>query len=330
MRQIFSKQEVTAAPFDCAVALEDLRKKEKLRDDFDSDISTYEFNLQSMELSIKVLKEYLKKGQDSECGDIEKAQVEEARVTLAFLSYPCYNSFLTCPLLFYNRRSLNFKLEEIKKCVATWKVTNFGLGKFGPPWAEDVRGDLKQDEKTSKDLRETLNSWRTLRSKLLGEITDLNFKITQADCYGTLPFIKNNTKLTECNKSKERIEKLKNKYFKLSKDMLDIKFGLKGIKFLKLNKKYLIEIKLIIEELIKKGEDVKRYVIETDDEKAFLTLHSSNKAKLAQNIKEQSVTEANLKNLLIKKEKTNIILKRTKKLLDLKIKQTIKFCNDRK
>jgi hypothetical protein len=40
--------------------------------------------------------------------------------------------------------------------------------------------------------------------------------------------------------------------------------------------------------------------------------------------------EANLKNLLIKKEKTNRILKRTKKLLDLKIKQTIKFCNDRK
>ena len=83
----------------------------------------------------------------------------------------------------------------------------------------------------------------------------------------------------------------------------------------------------MIEDVIKKGEDVKRYVIETDDEKAFLALHSSNKAKLAQNIKEQSVTEANLKNLLIKKEKTNIVLKRTKKLLDLKIKQSIKLCN---
>jgi len=109
--------------------------------------------------------------------------------------------------------------------------------------------------------------------------------------------------------------------------MLDIKLGLNGIKFLKLNQKYLIETKPIIEEVIKKGEDIKRYVVGTEDEAQFFIITSKVKSMLAQNIKEQSLFEANLKNLLIKKEKTNVSLKRTKKLLDLKIKQSIKFCN---
>jgi hypothetical protein len=165
--------------------------------------------------------------------------------------------------------------------------------------------------------------------EIQAELDDIN-KYIQDNCSKKYKdFIEkiSNLKSAKCNKSKEKIKKLKNQYFKLSKDILDIQYGIAGIKLNKLQQRNLKELKPMIEEAIKKIEDVKRYVIETDDEKAFFAIYSEIKVFLAENIKKQTVIEANLKNLLIKKEKTNNILKRTKKLLDLKIKQSIKLCN---
>ena len=159
------------------------------------------------------------------------------------------------------------------------------------------------------------------------EINTKNNELYENNCYAFPKNYQARTKSAECNKSKEKIKKLKNKYFKLSKDILTIQYGLNGIKILKIQQNILIESKPIIEEAIKKTEYVKRYVVGTDDEAQFFIITSKIKSMLAENIKEQSLFEANLKNLLIKKEKTNISLKRTKKLLDLKIKQSIKLCN---
>ena len=134
-------------------------------------------------------------------------------------------------------------------------------------------------------------------------------------------------KSKECKKIKEKINKLKNQYFKLSKDMLGIQYGISGIKFNKLQQKILKKSKPMIEEAIKKIGDLKRHVVGTEDEAQFFTIQSEVKSMLAQNIKEQSVVEDNLKNLLVKKEKTNKIIKKTKKVLNHKIKQSIKLCN---
>ena len=319
MRQIFSKQEVTTPPFNCDVAFFSLRLLLSERDKLDAKISANKLFLQKNDAEIKTDKKTLADRNRNVCGDLEKLLVERAGVDLAFLSFPCYNSLLTCPLLFYREVSLANQINVARECLDNFKKFN-----------EELESKIENKESLSKATRDDLTSYRNNRESINSAITKANSDITSNGCLGPLPFTKNEKKLTECNKSEKKIKKLKNKYFKLSKDINDIKFGLNGIRVLKLNKKSLIKLEPLIEEVIKKGEDVKRYVIETDDEKAFLELHSSNKAKLAENIKEQSVTEANLKNLLIKKEKTNMILKRTKKLLDLKIKQTIKFCNDRK
>ena len=319
MRQIFSKQEVTTPPFNCDVAFFSLRLLLSERDKLDAKISVAELFLKNNEAEIKADKKTLNERNILVCGDLEKLRVEEARIDLAFLSFPCYNSITLCPLLWYSNLSIVYKIDLVQECLGNFKKFN-----------AELESKIENKESLSKATRDDLTSYRNNRESINSAITKANSDITSNGCLGPLPFTKNEKKLTECNKSEEKIKKLKNKYFKLSKDINDIKFGLNGIRFLKLNKKSLIKLKPMIEEVIKKGEDVKRYVIETDDEKAFLELHSSNKAKLAENIKEQSVTEANLKNLLIKKEKTNNILKRTKKLLDLKIKQTIKFCNSRK
>ena len=319
MRQIFSKQEVTKPPFPCEVAFQSLKYLLSDRDKLDEKISAAESSLKNNEAEIKNNKKTLADRNRLVCGDLEALKVEEARIDLAFLSFPCNNSITICPLLWYSNLSVVYKIDLVTECLNNFKKFN-----------EELESKIAEKEQKSKDLRAGLTSDRSYREIIESDISEINSEITQGGCYGPLPFTKNEKKLTECNKSEEKIKKLKNKYFKLSKDINDIKFGLNGIRVLKLNKKSLIKLEPMIEEVIKKGEDVKRYVIETDDEKAFLALHSSNKAILAKNINEQSVTEANLKNLLIKKEKTNIILKRTKKLLDLKIKQTIKFCNDRK
>jgi hypothetical protein len=319
MIQIFSKQEVTPTPFNCNGAFESLKYLLSDRDRIDAKISANELFLQKNEAEIKTDKKTLKDRNNIVCGDLEKLLVERAGVDLAFLSFPCYNSLIVCPLLFYREVSLANQINVVQECLDNFKKFN-----------EELESKIAEKEQKSKDLRAGLINDRNNRNDRNSDITEVNSEITSNGCYGPLPFIKGDTKLAECNKSKERIEKLKAKYFKSSKDINDIKFGLNGIRFLKINKKSLIKLKPMIEEVIEKGEDLKRYVIETDDEKAFLTLHSSNKVILAQNINEQSMIEANLKNLLIKKEKTNRILKRTKKLLDLKIKQTIKFCNDRK
>jgi len=319
MRQIFSKQEVTIPPFDCDVAFFSLRLLLSSRDKLDAKISANELFLQTNDAEIKTDKKTLADRNNIVCGNLEKLRVEEARIDLAFLSFPCYNSIITCPLLWYSNLSIVYQIDSAEQCLNAFKKFN-----------AELESKIAEKEALSKATRVDLTSDRNNRESINSAITKSNSDLTSNGCYGPIPFIKGDTNIIECNKSKERIKKLKQIYFKLSKDINDIKFGLNGIRVLKLNKKYLIKIKPLIEEVIKKGEDVKRYVIETDDEKAFLTLHSSNKAILAENINEQSIIETNLKNLLIKKEKTNIILKRTKKLLDLKIKQSIKFCNSRK
>jgi len=320
MRQIFSKQEVTPTPFNCDVAFFNLRILLSSRDNLDAKISANELFLQKNDAEIKTDKKTLADRNNIVCGNLEALEVEQAKYDLIYTAPPCFGIFpVLCPNAFYNAVSNGLKILVVQECLDNFKKFN-----------EELESKIENKESLSKATRVDLTSDRNNRESINSAITKLNSDITSNGCYGPLPFIKGDTKLAECNKSKERIEKLKAKYFKSSKDINDIKFGLNGIRFLKINKKSLIKLKPMIEEVIEKGEDLKRYVIETDDEKAFLTLHSSNKVILAQNINEQSMIEANLKNLLIKKEKTNIVLKRTKKLLDLKIKQTIKFCNDRK
>jgi hypothetical protein len=316
MRQIFSKQEVTIPPFDCEAAREDLKNLERFRDQFNSDINGFNELITEYKAELKTEEDALEQIKLLLCGDLEETLAEKKRVYAAFLSYPCYGIIISCPLLWYQQIGLSFDVESISICLGNIKN-----------YTAELEKGIEEAKQNLIDAQSSLRRSKNQLAEFLSDIADLKDKI-MFRCYEN--FTKDNTKITnieKCNKSKEKIKKLKNKYFKLSKDINDIKFGLNGIIFLKLNKKSLIKLKPMIEEVIKKGEDVKRYVIETDDEKAFLALHSSNKAKLAENIKEQSVTETNLKNLLIKKEKTNNILKRTKKLLDLKIKQSIKLCN---
>jgi hypothetical protein len=316
MRQIFSKQEVTIPPFDCEAAREDLKNLERFRDQVNSDINGFNELITEYKAELKTEEDALEQIKLLLCGDLEEKIAEEARVSYALLSPPCYGSIVFCPLLYYQGLVLNIDIYIIDACIGNIKNHTAELEK-----------GIEEAKQNLIDAQSSLRRNKNQLAEFLSDIADLKDKI-MFRCFGD--FIKDHTKITnieKCNKSKERIKKLKQIYFKLSKNIFDIKLGLNGIKFLKLKKKSLIRIKPLIEEVIKKGEDAKRYVIETDDEKAFLALHSSNKAKLAENIKEQSIIEANLKNLLIKKEKTNNILKRTKKLLDLKIKQSIKLCN---
>jgi len=234
-----------------------------------------------------------------------------------FSSFPCYFIPLVCPGTSFEIAENEANIKVLELCV--YFLKNIYVEKL-----------IKEQEKQSKNYNEAVREeefYKGYVTATKAEIKDKEQEIKDNNCGKELKYYQARIKSVECNKSKEIIRKLKNKYFKLSKDMLDIKLGLNGIKFLKLNQKYLIETKPIIEEVIKKGEDIKRYVVGTEDEAQFFIITSKVKSMLAQNIKEQSLFEANLKNLLIKKEKTNVSLKRTKKLLDLKIKQSIKFCN---
>jgi hypothetical protein len=242
-----------------------------------------------------------------------------------YLSYPCYGIPFTCPVLASQLVADFLSIERIEACVFYF---NYNPVEFiNNQIVIQIQNKQKQldlDYKTAE--RDEKLYFSNLEDKLK-EINAKNNELYKNNCY---PFPKDyqaRTKSAECNKSKEKIKKLKNQYFKLSKDILTIQYGFNGIKVLKIQQKILIESKPIIEEAIKKIEDVKKYVVGTEDEAQFFIITSEVKAVLAQNIKEQSLLEANLKNLLIKKEKTNNILKRTKKLLDLKIKQSIKLCN---
>ena len=242
-----------------------------------------------------------------------------------YLSYPCYGIPFTCPVLVSQLVADLISIERIEACI----------GFFNSNPVEWVNNQIvieiqnKQKQKVLDYKKAELDE-KLYFSNLEDKVKEINAKnneLYKNNCY---PFPKDyqaRTKIAECNKSEEKIKKLKNKYFKLSKDILTIQYGFNGIKILKIQQKNLIKLKPIIEEAIKKIEDVKRYVVGTEDETQFFIITSKVKAVLAQNIKEQSLFETNLKNLLIKKEKTNNILKRTKKLLDLKIKQSIKLCN---
>jgi hypothetical protein len=244
-------------------------------------------------------------------------------------SYPCYGNFVFCPMIAAEYGANLINLKRIEFCIFNDTDNRFDKS-YNNRIVIEIQNKQKQQvlDYKAADKREKLY-FSELENKLK-EINAKNNELYENNCYAFPKDYQARTKSAECNKSKEKIKKLKNQYFKLSKDILTIQYGLNGIKILKIQQKILIESKPIIEETIKKIEDVKRYVVGTEDETQFFIITSKVKAVLAQNIKEQSLFETNLKNLLIKKEKTNNILKRTKKLLDLKIKQTIKFCNDRK
>jgi hypothetical protein len=276
-------------------------------------------------LLLELARLFLKAGR-IECGSAvieealkinEKAMKDEgchlAPVFLCPLLYAEYVALsaqeaATVPCLQRLKKEYDFQFEEKFKYYANLRQ------KLGN--AIDNGDDLTKKNKEEID-------------EIQAELDDINKYIKDNCSKKYKDFIEkiSNLKSAKCNKSKEKIKKLKNQYFKLSKDILTIQYGITGIKFNKLQQKILIESKPIIEEAIKKIGDLKIYIIETDDEKAFYKIYSEIKAFLAGNIKKQTVLETNLKNLLIKKEKTNNILKRTKKLLYLKIKQSIKLCN---
>jgi hypothetical protein len=280
-------------------------------------IKKTETTVEETKLSINLNVETFIRKIEQECGDYTgwKNKLQEAKDKLS----SCY--YILCPQIY-----IDFLLAELEVTIIEVCITNIE-NKYIQELKETIK-KLREKLITEESL---LAGYKTAFNKYLEEGKRLIKELIEKGCIIPPALLfedyTKEIKSIECNKSKEKIKKLKKKYFKLFKDMFDIKFGLNGIKILKIKQKNLIESKPMIEEVIKKIEDVKRYVVGTEDEAQFFIITSKVKAVLAQNIKEQSLFEANLKNILIKKEKTNNILKRTKKLLDLKIKQSIKLCN---
>ena len=263
---------------------------------------------------------FLKKGIEK-CGD----NIKELDIVIEKMGGCQYFPPL-CPLLYAKYLMLSAKDALRVLCLYTLEKSYDNT--FYEKKKELI--DLKQKLGNAIDKGDEFTTEKKIKiDEIQAELDDINKYIKDNCSKKYKDFIEkiSNLKSAKCNKSKEKIKKLKNQYFKLSKDILTIQYGITGIKFNKLQQKILIESKPIIEEAIKKIGDLKIYIIETDDEKAFYKIYSEIKAFLAGNIKKQTVLETNLKNLLIKKEKTNTILKRTKKLLYLKIKQSVKLCN---
>jgi hypothetical protein len=258
-----------------------------------------------------------------ECGDYTN---KIADVEREMRKEGCQNFPPLCPILYAEYISLSAQGAASVPCLQ--RLDKAHEANFREKIKENQRKYIEID-KAIKDGDSFTKKNKEEIDKTQAELDDIN-KYIQDNCSKKYKdFIENTShvKSKKCNKTKEKIKKLKNQYFKLSKDMLGIQYGISGIKFNKLQQKNLIESKPIIEEAIKKIGDLKRYVIGTEDEAQFFTIHSKVKSMLAQNIKEQSVVEDNLKNLLVKKEKTNKIIKTTKKVLNHKIKQSIKLCN---